>query len=104
MTTHTSRVAVLGTGMMGPGIGVTLALAGHSTSLFARSQPSLDRGLLAVDRALDQLRAGTLITGRQAQVTRKRISGTTSLAEAVSGTAFVFESVTEQLDVKQALF
>jgi len=49
-------VAVIGTGMMGPGIALTLALAGHRVMLYGRSSDSLARGLTAVDRGLQQLR------------------------------------------------
>jgi 3-hydroxyacyl-CoA dehydrogenase len=50
---------VVGTGMMGPGIAVTLALAGHPAVLFGRTAESLGRGLAAATHALDFLRAST---------------------------------------------
>ena len=52
-----ARIVVIGTGMMGPGIGLTLALAGHPVVLFGRSVDGVTRGLAAVDRGL-QLHAG----------------------------------------------
>src|SRR5919202_1233724 len=97
-------MAVLGTGMMGPGISASLALAGHPTTLYGRSPASAQRGLDAVDRALEQLRAARLVTSRAGQAARRRIDGAIDLAAAVHGAAFVFESVVEDLAVKQALF
>ena len=97
-------MAVLGTGMMGPGIGASLALAGHAVTLYARSAAGAQRGLEAVDRALEQLRAGGLVTRRAVQAARRRIGGATELSAAVHGATFVFESVVEDLAVKQALF
>jgi 3-hydroxybutyryl-CoA dehydrogenase len=97
-------VAVIGTGMMGPGIALTLALAGHPLRLFGRSADSVARGLAAVDRGLQQLRAERLTTARSASAARRRIQGSTDLAATVSQAAFVFESVAEELDLKQQLF
>jgi 3-hydroxybutyryl-CoA dehydrogenase len=90
--------------MMGPGIGITLALAGHPVTLFGRSADSLNRGLLAVDRSLEQLRTEHLATARSAYNARRRIQGSTDLALSVAQAAFVFESVAEELDLKQQIF
>ena len=98
------RVAVIGTGMMGPGIALTMALAGHPVTMFGRSADSLARGQAAVDGGLRQLRDERLTTARSANAARRRIHGSTDLAAAVSQAAFVFESVSEELDLKQHLF
>jgi 3-hydroxybutyryl-CoA dehydrogenase len=90
--------------MMGPGIALTLALAGHPVTLFGRSVESLARGLAAVDSGLQQLRTERLTTARPAQAARRRIQGATDLATAVDQAAVVFESVAEDLDLKQQLF
>ena len=97
-------MAVLGTGMMGPGISASLALAGHPATLYGRSAESVQRGLDAVDHALEQLRAAGLVTTRAVQAARRRIGGATDLAAAVHGAMFVFESVAEELALKQTLF
>ena len=97
-------VAVLGTGMMGPGITVILALAGHPATLYGRTPSSVSTGLGAVDRCLDQLLRERLATARAAQAARRRIDGACDLATAVGRAAFVFESVAEDLALKQQLF
>ena len=98
------RVAVIGTGMMGPGIALTMALAGHPVTLFGRSADSLARGHAAVDGGLLQPRNERLTTARSANAARRRIHASTDLAAAVSQASFVFESVNEELDLKQHLF
>jgi 3-hydroxybutyryl-CoA dehydrogenase len=90
--------------MMGPGITVTLALAGHPATLQGRTRESLQRGLGAIDRCLDLLRSEHLVTARAAQAARRRIDGSTDLATAVGQATFVFESVAEDLELKQELF
>jgi 3-hydroxybutyryl-CoA dehydrogenase len=104
VTRRFPRVAVLGTGMMGPGITVTLALAGHPATLHGRTPESLARGLETIDRCLDQLLREHLVTARAAHAARRRIDGSTDLAAAVGRAAFVFESVAEDLELKQQLF
>ena len=47
-----ARVAVVGTGMMGPGIALTLARGGCRVALYGRTEASKDRGLARVDGAL----------------------------------------------------
>jgi len=103
-TQASEHVAIIGTGMMGPGIGITLALAGHPVTLFGRSADSVSRGLQAVERGIEQLRQEHLTTARAGHAARRRIRGSTDLATTVSGAAFVFESVIEDLDLKQQLF
>src|SRR5258708_2828809 len=90
--------------MMGPGIALTLALAGHPVTMFGRSVESLARGPAKVDSGLQQLRAERLTAARPAPAARGRIQGATDLATAVGRAAFVFESVAEDLDLKQQLF
>ena len=97
-------VAVLGTGMMGPGIATSLALAGHPTSLWGRSPESAARGQAGLDRCLEALASGGLITSRQAAAARRRLRVTDDLATAVSGADLVFESVAEDLGAKRRLF
>jgi 3-hydroxybutyryl-CoA dehydrogenase len=102
--TGPERVAILGTGMMGPGIAVILALAGHPATLWGRSDASLQRGLERVGQCLDRLRSGRLISSRAAQAAKRRIAASTDLGEAVRDASFVFESVAEELELKQRLF
>ena len=99
-----AATAVLGTGMMGPGIAVALALAGHRATLWGRSEASLQRGLDRVGQCLDLLKSARLVTSRAAQAARRRIGATSDLGRAVHDASFVFESVAEDLALKQQLF
>jgi 3-hydroxybutyryl-CoA dehydrogenase len=99
-----SRVAVIGTGMMGPGIALCLALAGHEVQLLGRSPRSLERGLAAAHDGMDLLRRECLVTPDQAAGSAERLRGTTELARAVTDAEFVFESIVEDLNEKQGLF
>lgn len=100
----TARVAILGTGMMGPRIAVTLTLARHPVTLWGRTDESLTRGQSAFDDALSLLVRERLVTRRSADAARRRLGTTTDLSRAVADADFVFESVTEDLGLKQELF
>jgi len=98
---HASTIAVIGTGMMGPGIAAILALAGHRVTLFGRTDASLERGLQAASTAMDTLCREGLAT-RERSATN--LEGTTHLREAIAQAEFVFESIVEDLSAKQLLF
>jgi 3-hydroxybutyryl-CoA dehydrogenase len=90
--------------MMGPGIAVCLALAGHQVCVFGRSPRSLERGLAAARVGMDLLRREGLVAAAQAAGAVERLRGTTDLAPAVADAEFVFESIVEDLNEKQRLF
>src|SRR5690348_17773579 len=62
------RIAVIGTGMMGPGIAACLALAGHEVWLSGRSDQSLARGL-------DSARGGMAVLCREGLVSQNEVDG-----------------------------
>jgi 3-hydroxybutyryl-CoA dehydrogenase len=106
MTTaaDSTNVAVIGTGMMGPGIAACMALAGHRVCLFGRSAESLDRGLASTRGGMDLLAREGLVEPALAAQASQRLNGTYELAAAVGSADFVFESIVEDLDEKQRLF
>jgi 3-hydroxybutyryl-CoA dehydrogenase len=104
VTDATLRAAVLGTGMMGPGIALILALAGHPVRVFGRSRESLARGQKAFEAALALFEAEGIVDSEQRHQAAQRVEWCSELADAVAGVELVFESVAEDLGVKQALF
>jgi 3-hydroxybutyryl-CoA dehydrogenase len=98
-----SRVAVVGTGQMGPGIAVALALAGSQTTLVGRSEESLSRGHQTFETALGFLVANDAATQGEAAAARQQLRTTTRL-EDVSEVAMVIESIVEHLPTKQEFF
>src|ERR671934_2944186 len=99
-----ARVAVVGTGMMGPGIALTLARGGCRVALYGRTEASKERGLARVDSALAFLVAHGVLEAREAPALRAQIRGTTDLKEAVDGVGLVQESIVEDLETKRTLF
>ncbi len=104
MTDRFARAAVVGTGMMGPGIAVTMARGGSQVSIYGRTEESVARGLAGVEAALSFLVENQLLPAGEARVLRERIQGTTDLAQAVDGAGLVQESIAENLEIKRDLF
>jgi 3-hydroxybutyryl-CoA dehydrogenase len=98
------NVAVVGAGLMGPGIALTLARGGFNVRLN-------DLTAEKVQRALDRIRADLalfvengLASASDAEGALGHIEGTTDLAEALHEAHYVVEAVFEDLAVKQQLF
>ena len=93
------RVAVMGTGTMGPGMGAVLARAGMQVSMYDTSAEALERAKAGYDLAwgvLDRLET-PVIEGGSA-------SYASSVADALDGAEFVFEAVPEKLELKQQVY
>ena len=98
-----TRVGVLGCGLMGSGIAQVAATAGWPTIVRDVAQPLLERGRAGIARSLARLaEKGKLDPGVPDQ-TLERLRFTTDLA-AVAECDLVIEAVTEDLDLKNALW
>lgn len=104
MNDQFAQVAVIGTGMMGPGIAITFAQGGCRVALVGRSPQSVQRGFARLDEALAFLIEHQLLDAAEAPVLRDRVWGTTDLEEAVADAGLVQESIVENLEAKRELF
>lgn len=93
-------IAVIGAGLMGHGIALTFARAGHPVAL---SDPSAEMLETAPARIADSLAHLGVPDADAAQaLTHVRLAA--SLADAVADADVVFEAAPEKLDLKQAIF
>ena len=93
------RVAIMGTGTMGPGMGAVLARAGMEVALYDINVEALERAKSMYGMAwgvLDQLE--TLI------VDGGSVRYATDVADALAGAEFVMEAVPEKLELKQHVY
>ena len=95
-----TRVAVMGCGLMGHGIALTFARAGHDVSV---TDPVPQALATVKDRIAESL---ALLGANQAEIseTLARITLSPSVASAVEAAGYVFEAAPEKLELKQALF
>jgi 3-hydroxybutyryl-CoA dehydrogenase len=89
MTFH--QAAVIGTGMMGPGIAATLARGGLTVTMLSRSREGAAAGVAKAREA-----AGPEFAGA--------IDGSTDMERVVAGVDLVVESAPEEMAFKQKLF
>lgn len=96
----TEKIAVIGAGLMGHGIALTFARAGHQVAI----HDSVAEMLSSVpERVSDSLR---LLGATEAEVVLalENIQLSGDLASAVNEAAFVFEAAPEKLELKQSIF
>jgi len=96
--------AVIGTGMMGPGIAMTLALGGLRATILGRTIASATEGLAKARRQLAVLSDNELITPLQASQAGERIGASAEFESNVAAADIVIESAPENMEFKQDLF
>lgn len=98
------RIAVVGAGLMGHGIALEFAAHGHEITLHDASQAQLDRAVPSIQEGLGRLVAAGRISQETAGATPSRVTMTPDLQAAVANADLVIEAVSENLDVKRAIF
>lgn len=98
------RVAVAGTGMMGPGIAAVFALAGCQATIVSRSSENAARGVAKAKTLIDQLVANQLAEPEQGREVLPRLAGSTDPEGAARAAQLFVESIEESLPVKQDYF
>lgn len=96
--------AVIGTGMMGPGIAMTLALGGVHATILSRKEESARSGLEKACEQLDLLSSNGLVTAEAAAAAEDLISASTAFDETIAAVDLVIESAPEDMKFKQELF
>ena len=98
------KVAVLGSGTMGPGIALTYALSGYITALYSRSQKTLDRAKTVIASDLQLFVEEGVISEEMAKDAFARVQFTASVETAVEGAWYVAETIVENPQAKQELY
>ncbi len=101
---NVSRIAVAGTGMMGPGIAATFALAGCEALIVSRTAENAAKGVAAAQKLLSTLAENGLADASEARAAQSRFAPSTSPEEAVRSVQLFVESIAENLEVKQDYF
>ena len=99
-----STIAVLGAGTMGHGIAHVSAYAGFDVRLFDLTDAQVAAGVAKIAANFDKGVARGKTDPDRAAAALPRISGTSSLADAVRGADLVIEAVPEKLELKRSLF
>ncbi len=98
------NATVIGSGMMGPGIAVTLALGGVKAAILSRTGEGAAKGLATARQQLALLEANGLATAEKGQWALGNITASTDFDDAISSADLVIESAPENMTFKQDLF
>src|SRR5438045_3041462 len=101
--TDIKRVGVLGCGLMGSGIAQVAASAGFDTIVRDVSQQVWDKARAGIERSLAKFVEKGKLPAPDRDAALKRLRFTTTTAE-LKGCDIVLEAVTEDLDLKNALW
>ncbi len=97
------KVGVLGCGLMGSGVAQVAAAAGYETKVRDVAQPILDKAKTGIEKSLAKfVEKGKLAPGDRDAILG-RLSFTTATAD-LAGSDIVIEAVTEDLELKNALW
>lgn len=95
-----AQIAVIGAGLMGHGIALCFAAAGHQVAIY-------DPVAAAMEALAARIRQSMASLGREEadiEAALQQITPASSLAACVGDAQFVFEAAPEKLPLKQALF
>ncbi len=98
------EVAVIGTGMMGPRIAMTMALGGFPVTLIGRDAGRTEKAAAGVGDDLAALVRHELISLSERDHALGLLSHTTDVDQGVAEANVVIESIAEHLPTKQELF
>src|SRR5438552_15520651 len=101
--TDIKRVGVLGCGLMGSGIAQVAATAGYDTIVRDVSQQVWDKARAGIEKSLGKFVEKGKLPAPDRDAALKRLRSTTATAE-LKGCDIVLEAVTEDLDLKNALW
>ncbi len=98
------KISVVGSGIMGHGIGQTFALGGYEVALNDITEELLDKALRQIRKNLDTFVEFGIATGEAAKKALARIKTVTNLNESVKDADFVVEALPEVMDLKKRVF
>ncbi|MDF0605585.1 3-hydroxyacyl-CoA dehydrogenase [Neisseriaceae bacterium TC5R-5] len=99
----TQSVAVIGGGIMGRGIAMVAAQAGHPVQLYDVNTSAASQAVKHIQQQLERLVSKGKLTAQHAAQTAARISSAETLAQ-LADSSLIIEAIVERLDAKQALF
>ena len=102
--TRFRSAAVIGTGMMGPGIAATLALGGVRATILSRSEENAAKGVDAARAQLRVLAENGLAEPVEVREAWDRIDSSCAFDPTIEKVDLVIESAPENMDLKQKMF
>lgn len=100
----TSKIAIVGTGLVGRAWSIVFARAGNNVSIFDPMDGASQKALDLIDQNLPALADADLLRGETPAAVLSRISRAEALTEALDGAIHCQESAPERVEVKAELY
>ena len=101
--TEINKVGVLGCGLMGSGVAQVAAAAGYTTVVREVDNAPLEKGKAGIEKSLAKFVEKDKLTEEDREATLSRLSFVTDM-EALKDCGIIIEAVTEDLEIKNALW
>lgn len=98
------NLTIIGSGTMGHSIALSAAWAEINVKMYGLDEIEIEKGLLGIKNKLTVLLQNGLITFRDFENIKARITGSHSMEDAAEGASFIIECIPEDLVMKQELF
>jgi 3-hydroxybutyryl-CoA dehydrogenase len=99
-----TRITVLGAGTMGHGIAHAAIAGGYETRMYDVSEAAVAKGRASIEQIVKKGVELGKVSASDAGAALRRLSTTTSLAEALHDADMVIEAAPEKIDLKLSLF
>ena len=99
-----SNIAVIGAGMIAPGVAQVFATKNYNVRIYARRQEALPAAIERIRSALFAMAKKGVGLESEIEPAISRIKTTTELSKAVADAHLVIESISENLELKQQFF
>ena len=97
-----SKVAIVGSGLIGRAWAISFARAGYDVALWDQDPEAPGKALAILERLLPDLEENDLLNGETASAVAARMRPVARLEEALDGAAYVQENTPEDVEVKRA--
>lgn len=98
------KTALIGTGLVGPQIGVVLAQGSGEMHVFDKNPEAVDQALADIRGYIDELARHHMLLGGDADEVYSRVRPSDTLNSAVAGADLVLEAIFENVEAKRELF
>ena len=98
-----SKIAIIGTGLIGQGWAAVFAQSGYDVALYDVSRDAAERATKAMETRIADLSEFDLVPASEAPAILQRIKVAESLKEALDGAIYVQENGPEKREIKQEI-
>lgn len=98
------EIVVVGSGVMGRGIGYVAAVGGYETTIVDINEDALSNAKKEVELILAKGVERGKLAPAEAEAAKARMKYKTNLADAIKSAHLVIEAVPEKMDIKKAVF